>query len=141
MSDRITTFKLDWYDCGLCCIEDVVHERLTISRNKNALEFVRFNGRGDPLSSETIGIQQASVDSLFSLLEHLDTHWGTDYRVDVCDGSSWEITVRYSTNKTKHIHGTVEYPPYGPEVENQIRQILRQYQTFLEPIIFGCGEH
>ena len=29
MKDRITCFKLHWYDWGLCCAEDAVQEEIT----------------------------------------------------------------------------------------------------------------
>ena len=28
MKDKITCFKLNWYDCGLCCVEDTVQEEI-----------------------------------------------------------------------------------------------------------------
>ena len=67
MPDRITSFKLDWFDCGLCCVDDVVHECITISRNKKQLVFKQLNGYGGVVSTEEIRIA-VFISSLHSAL-------------------------------------------------------------------------
>ena len=46
MNDRITCFKLNWYDCGLACADDAVQEEITIYRNEHRLVFKELNGYG-----------------------------------------------------------------------------------------------
>lgn len=44
MKDKITCFKLNWYNCGLCCGEDVVGEEITVYRNDNYMVFKEMFG-------------------------------------------------------------------------------------------------
>lgn len=46
MNDKITCFKLNWYDCGLCCAEDAVQEEITVYRNNSYMVFKELNGYG-----------------------------------------------------------------------------------------------
>ena len=140
MPDRITSFKLDWFDCGLCCVDDVVHERITIGRNKKQLVFAQLNGYGSVVGTEEIGIAPHLVEEFFAFLEQAEGQWETDYRVEVCDGSSWEVLIRYSTHKTKKILGTIDYPPCGPEIEKFIATVIEQAESLADPIMFGCAE-
>lgn len=39
MQDRVTCFKLNWYNCGLCCVEEIVQEEITVYRNENLLVY------------------------------------------------------------------------------------------------------
>ena len=46
MIDKITCFKLNWYDCGLYCAEDMVQAEITVYRNDNLLVFKELNEYG-----------------------------------------------------------------------------------------------
>lgn len=74
MNDRITSFKLNWYDCGLCCADDMVQEEIIIHRNDNLLVFKELNGYGVTCSCELIHIESKATEefSLFcrTLLEN-----------------------------------------------------------------------
>ena len=140
MAHRITSFKLTWYDCGLCCADDVVQERIVVSRNKKAMVFKRLNGYGETVSTEEIQIDKPMVEEFFTFLDNSDSSWATDYSVEVCDGSAWEVMLRYNSHKTRKIQGTIEYPPCGPEIEKFIISFIEQAQSMSAPIMFGCAE-
>ena len=69
MTDKITSFKLNWYDCGLCCADDAVQEELAIYRNNNYMVFKELNGYGVIRSCEIIHINQDRVKEFFDFLE------------------------------------------------------------------------
>lgn len=140
MLNRITSFRLEWYDFGLCCADDVVQERITISRNKKQLVFEQLNGYGNVVSTEEIRIETPLVEDFFDFLEEADGQWETDYRVEVCDGSSWEVLMRDSTHQTRKICGTIDYPPCGPEIEKFIIKVIEEDESLATPIMFGCAE-
>lgn len=87
MKDKITTFKLNWYDCGLCCADDVVQEEIIVYRNDNLLVFRELNGYGVICSCELIHIDKEAVNEFFSFLQDACGEWKSDYKVEVCDGS------------------------------------------------------
>ena len=139
MTDRITTFNLHWYDCGLTCAENVVHEEITVYRNKKVLKFVECNGYNERVTSEEIKLDADLVEQFFNYLEINTTRWKTDYRVFVCDGSSWKVRMWHSSHKVTIAKGTVEYPPKGKQIEKYIRSFIENGRSLIDPRLFGCG--
>ena len=139
MKDRITCFKLNWYDCGLSCAEDRVQEELTIYRNDNYMVIKELNGYGVICSCKIIHIEKEKVDTFFFFLEKISNEWESDYKVLVCDGSSWKIRMWHSSHRIKKICGTIKYPPHGKEIEKYIRSFIADSKECIAPIIFGCS--
>lgn len=139
MTDKITSFKLNWYDCGLCCADDAVQEELAIYRNNNYMVFKELNGYGVIRSCEIIHIDQDRVSEFFDFLEKTSDKWETDYKVPVCDGSAWEVRMWHSSHKVKKVCGTVEYPPNGKKIEEYIHSFIMDGKSLIEPILFGCS--
>ena len=139
MKDKITCFKLNWYDCGLCCGEDTVQEEITVYRNDNYMVFKELNGCGVIYSSEIINIEKEKIDEFFEFLEKIYDKWENDYEVEVCDGSSWRIRMWNSSHKVKTVCGTIEYPPYGKEIESHIRSFIMLRKNTIAPKMFGCS--
>ena len=139
MKDRITCFKLNRYDCGLSYAEDRVQEEITIYRNDNYMAIKELNGYGVICSCTIIHIEKENVDAFFSFLEKISNKWENDYRVMVCDGSSWEIRMWNSSHKIKKVCGTVKYPPHGKKIEKYIRSFLTDSNETIDPVMFGCG--
>ena len=139
MKDKITCFKLNWYDCGLCCGEDTVQEEITVYRNDNCMFFKELNGCGVICSSEIINIEKEKIDEFFEFLEKIYDKWENDYEVEVCDGSSWRIRMWHSSHKVKTVCGTIEYPPYGKEIESHIRSFIMLCKNTIAPKMFGCS--
>lgn len=139
MKDKITCFKLNWYDCGLCCVEDTVQEEIIVYRNDNLLVFRELNGYGVICSCEIIHAKPDTIEKFFTFLEKIGDEWQTDYKVEVCDGSEWKVRMWHSSHKIKKIRGTVEYPPHGKRIEKYIRSIIEDGRSLIEPQLFGCG--
>ena len=139
MKDRITCFKLNWYDCGLCCADDAVQEELAIYRNNNYMVFKELNGYGVIRSCEIIHIDKDRVKEFFDFLEKTSAKWENDYKVPVCDGSAWEVRMWHSSHKVKKVCGTVEYPPNGKKIEEYIHSFIVDGKSLLEPMLFGCS--
>ena len=72
MKDRITCFKLNWYDCGLCCVEDTVQEEIIVYRNDNLLVFRELNGYGVICSCEIIHAKPDPIATFFAFLEKMN---------------------------------------------------------------------
>lgn len=139
MKDKITCFKLNWYDCGLCCVEDTVQEEISVYRNDNLLVFKELNGYGVICSCEIIHANPDTIETFFAFLEKIGDEWQTDYKVEVCDGSEWKVRMWHSSRKVKKICGTVEYPPHGKRIEKYIRSIIEDGRSLIDPQLFGCG--
>ena len=139
MKDKITCFKLNWYDCSLCCAEDAVQEEITVYRNDNLLVFRELNGYGVICLCEIIHVNPDTIETFFAFLEKIGDEWQTDYNVEVCDGSEWKVRMWHSSHKIKKICGTVEYPPHGKRIEKYIRSIIEDGRSLIEPQLFGCG--
>ena len=139
MKDKITCFKLNWYDCGLCCVEDTVQEEIIVYRNDNLLVFRELNGYGVICSCEIVHAKPDAIETFFAFLEKINDEWQTDYRVEVCDGSEWKVRMWHSSHKVKKICGTVEYPPHGKKIEKYSRSFIEDERSLIDPRLFGCG--
>ena len=138
MEDRITCFKLNWYDCGLSCPEDMVQEEITIYRKDKHMAIKQLNGYGVICSCKIIRLEKEKVDKFFRFLEKISNEWESDYKVLVCDGSSWEIRMWHSSHRIKKVCGTIKYPPHGKRVEKYIRSFIAESKEYIHPIVFGC---
>jgi hypothetical protein len=139
MQDKITCFKLNWYNRGLCYAEDAVQEEITVYRKDSRMVFRELNGYGIVCSCEIIRIEDNEVNKFFDFLEKNYGEWETDYKVKVCDGSEWKIRMWYSSRKVKKVCGTVKYPPNGKELEKYIRSFITGAKSFITPKLFGCS--
>lgn len=139
MKDRITCFKLNWYDWGLCCAEDAVQEEITIYRNKTILVIKELNGYDVICSCEVVHIEKDKTEDFFNFLERIYDNWENVYTVEVCDGSAWKVRMWHSSRKVKKVCGTVEYPPHGKQIERFIRSFIANGKSNSEPRMFGCG--
>ena len=138
MKDRITCFKLNWYDWGLCCADNMVQEEVTIYRNNNIMVFKELNGYGVICSCEIIHIDKDKAAQFFDFIETACDKWKNDYKVEVCDGSAWTVRMWHSSHKVKKICGTIKYPPSGKKIEAYIRSFVAEGKSTIEPKMFGC---
>ena len=139
MNDKITCFKLNWYDCGLCCADDILQEEITIYRKDNYLVFKELNGYGVICSCEIIHLESDKVADFFDYLDGIFDEWENDYKVEVCDGSEWKIRMWHGSHKVKMVCGTVEYPPHGKKIEKYLRAFIDDSTSIIAPRMFGCG--
>ena len=138
LNDKITTFKLHWYNCSECCADDVNHEIITIYRNKKKMSFLQYNGYDSLINSEQINLNKAEVENFFKFLEKNATHWKSDYRVMVCDGSMWKVQMWHSSHKVTKVDGTIAYPPMGKKIEKYICTFIKNTESLVDPRLFGC---
>ena len=138
MKDKITCFKLNWYDCRLSCADFIVQEEITIYRRGNRLVFKELNGYGVICSCEIVHIEGDKAEEFFDFLEKICNKWEDDYRVEVCDGSEWKVRMWHSSHKVRTVWGTIEYPPNGKKIEEYIRSFIVDGKSLIEPKIFGC---
>ena len=138
MKDKITCFKLNWYDCGLCCPEDMLQEEVTIYRNDSRLVFKELNGYGVICSCQIVHIEGRKVAEFFDLLEKIYNEWEPDYKVEACDGSKWKARIWHSSHKIKTVCGTIESPPSREKIEKYIRSFIADANSPIEPKMFGC---
>lgn len=124
MQDRVTCFKLNWYNCGLCCVEEIVQEEITVYRNENLLVYKELNGYGVICSCDIIHINKDSAKEFFEFLEKNYNEWESDYKVDVCDGSEWIVRMWHSSQKIKKVCGTTAYPSNGKRIEKFINTFI-----------------
>ena len=83
MKDKITCFKLNWYNCGLCCADFPVQEEVTIYRKDKYLVYKELNGYGVICSCEIIHIENDKINEFFDFLEENIDKWKNDYKVAV----------------------------------------------------------
>ena len=139
MAKRITCFKLNWYDCGLACAENKVQEEITVYRNGNYMTYKELNGYGVICSCAIIHVEKEKVKTFFDFLEKSSDNWAENYKVEVCDGSAWEVRLWHSSHKIKKVYGTIKYPPHGAKVEKYIRSFITDSKEHIDPIMFGCS--
>ena len=139
MKDKITCFKLNWYDSGLCCIDDMVQEEVTIYRNDNYMALKEINGHGVICSCEIVHIDKDKNEQFFEFLEKTCDKWADDYAVRVCDGSGWKVRMWHSSHKVKTVCGNVKYPPNGKKIEKYIRSFIEDDNSKSVPKVFGCS--
>ena len=133
-----TSLTIEWHNWGLCSSDDMVLERTTISRAASTIHVKHFNGRQDLIHDELVRVNADEIYDLFVLIDQvLDTEaWIPDYSVDVCDGFMWNINVRQGRSTPIRIHGTVEPPPFGPDIEKRIRKMLQHAGAAIDPELF-----
>ena len=49
---KITSFSIDWYSCGLCSGDDIVHEKTIVYLNKKLIRIEKFNCLDELLAKE-----------------------------------------------------------------------------------------
>ena len=137
---QITSFSVDWHDCGLCCPSDKVHEKTTIYLRKNLIKVEQFNGMNVLLNKEEYLTSRNDISEFFDFINKMDSkhNWKDDYRIMVCDGSQWEMRLRYSDRTVKLIVGNIEKPDKGRKIEKMINDMLFDKKCINKPILFGC---
>ena len=137
---QITSFSIDWYNCGLCNPLDKVRERTTVYLRKKMIKLEKFNGLDELLGKEEHFVCSESISDFFDFINKTDLQngWKNDYSVIVCDGSRWEMRLRYSDRTVKVIRGTVDKPDKGRKIEKMIKDMLLDKACIEDPVLFGC---
>lgn len=141
---RITSLQIDWYDNGVTCAEQIVHQAISVYRNIKQIIYSGYDAISkEPKEAFTVPIDAVQCEALFSLLETAESagEYEKDFAVRVCDGSAWNMRLRHSDRSTTLIEGTVYYPPHGKEIEEYIRAVFEAAFILIEPVIFGCQDY
>ena len=143
-ADRLTSLTLNWHYRGMASAESPVHEVIKVSRNPSAIQWSQYNGLKDRIQQRSYRLSSQEQKTIFQLFQDIfgpydgfDSRNLSDYYVDVCDGSEWEIVLRYSHNPVKHITGTVELPPYGNQITIELKKLLAAHGCDVSPAFFG----
>ncbi len=139
MENRVTTFRLQWNNCGLICGDDVVKEEITVRRQNHLMNICSYNGRNELVASERIKIGKEQTDEFFDFLSRIRNDFEADYQVEVCDGSAWTMQIWDSSRRLQKASGTVEYPPHGKEIEKYLTGFLENAKSLSTPEMFGCS--
>jgi len=122
---RITSIEIKNTSSGLCSVDEIIAETLRIYRT-GKIKHQQYNGLSEkPVGEYEYKIDASKMDAFFNILVtkiKVQT-WNADYSVEVCDGWSWDCKIRYSDNTVKKIAGTVEPPPRGNQLRNQIYKL------------------
>lgn len=119
--EKITGFRLDWYDCGLSTFSPLSHVRTMISRNSSSITIKHMKDPGIFYESR-IPVKKESTEEFFNALSAVD--WETNYSVSVCDGYSWEMILKSGTSTVTRVKGTVVPPSETKELERMIRDMI-----------------
>lgn len=135
---KITSFSIGWNNCGLCCGEDKVCEITTVNLNKRSVRIEKFNGLNDLLAKEIYIVNQDKINELFEFINKMDVknRMVCDYSNYVCDGSLWELRLRYNNNEIKLIKGTIDLPYWGKTIKRMIGDMLCEHCIEI-PVLFG----
>jgi len=88
-----------------------------------------------PVEVYNYSVDKDEMSDFFEALVNIYSidKWDEDYEVEVCDGYSWNVKIRFTNGTTKKCIGTVEAPPRGNELENRILALV---DFKVEPWIF-----
>ena len=139
MNDRITCFKLHWYDCELSSEKCIVQEEIVVYRNDNYLAYKELNRYGVICSCRIIHLAKENADEFFGFLEQISDEWAENYKAEACGRSAWKMRMWHSSHKIKKVCGTVNHPPHGKTVEKYIRSFIMDRDEDIAPMMFGCG--
>lgn len=135
---RTTSLTIEWHNWCLCSGDDMVLERTTVKKASGTIHLMQSNGHREIIHEEFIKVGPDALHELFALVDRiLDADdWCADYSVDVCDGFMWNMYIRRGNSKIIRVHGTVDPPPYGAEIERYLRQMLLRAHAIIEPKFF-----
>ena len=133
-----TSLTIVWHSCGLCSGDDMVMEKTTISRATNTIRIKQYNGYRELLRDEHVKVNANELHELFVLIDQIldDGTWLPDYSVEVCDGFMWYMYVRQGRSTPVKVHGTIEPPPFGLDIETRIRNMLQNTEAMIDPELF-----
>lgn len=122
---KITSIEIKNISCGLCSADDIVTEVLKIFR-AGEIKHLQYNGWSEkPVNQYFYKVNHNDIEAFFDLLtvKIKVQDWDNDYRVEVCDGWTWECRIRHSDKTIKKVVGTVEPPPRGRQLKKLIHNL------------------
>lgn len=135
---QTTSVTIEWHNWGLCCGDDMVLEKTTVSKASSTIHIKQYNGHRGILLDERVAVNLGALQEFFEFIDRIAEaeQWTVDYSVDVCDGFMWNMYIRQGRTRRIKLHGTVEPPPYGEEIERRIRHMLLEANALVNPELF-----
>lgn len=140
MDANITAITIEWWFNGPAPGSAITHEKTSVSIPKCTATTKRIRGTGETVATYIYAINQERLQRFLTMFKpELDYVVDkADYKVEVCDGSSWTMVVTYSDKTRKKLQGNIELPPFGAWLEDEIRSLLPVEVAVYNPILFGC---
>ena len=135
---QTTSLTIEWHNWGLCCGDDMVLEKTTISHATNTIRIHQTNGRRETVHDEFVKVSEDEIRGLFSMIDQIIENggWKPDYYLNGCDGSAWKMLIRRGSASQIKVQGAYMNPPHGEEIERRIRQMLRNANAQIDPELF-----
>ena len=136
--DAVTSFIFTWIDCGLCCGEFPVKEKVVLSRFDRLLYVKHYNGSDKLLYETKAAVSEDLAEDFFEELEKIK--WEEDYSIPVCDGWAWEMVLGKGKGKDFKAVGTVEAPPEAEKLTAMINKMLCESYCPEAPHLWGLAD-
>lgn len=135
----ITSFILEWHNWSEHCAEDLARSRIAVYKNSSRISYDEFNGYNATIRSQEGYFPKCFGEHFFEILSEANVTLAKkqDYSVAVCDGSCWKMKIRHSNNSIQKFNGTIEYPPFGKRIEQELNKLCDE-AGITDPILFGC---
>lgn len=122
MNKKITSIEIRNQSNGIYNSDEIVAEAVKIYDN-NKIRHTQYNGWSDnPVNVYEYEVNNDILDKFFDkLINEIKVDvWEDEYIVEVFDGWSWEIKIRFSDNSIKKIVGTVVLSPMSYRLKDEI---------------------
>lgn len=143
-SVQISSLELRWRCCGMTAADAPVQEVIKVTHRPSTIQWSQYNGLGELIQQRFYPLSRQERDAFFQLLHEIFGPWEgfdrrnpSDYSLEICDGSQWELLLRYAHNPVRHIIGAVALPPYGKRITEELRKLLAAHGCEASPAFFG----
>lgn len=135
LDKRLTSIEFQNTICEPYITDEIIMQKLTISKTGEIRHCI-YNGRQEELIEDfkykiNVGKMAEFFDFLVSKIKVQE--WSPDYSDLKNNSRSWKCKIRYSDNTIKKVIGTVDPPPNGKKLMNQILKLV-DYE--LKPWLF-----
>lgn len=122
MNKEIVSIEIKNKSNGIYNVDEIIAETFKIYRN-GKIKHMQYNGVTEkPVKKYHYKANAEIINKFFEALISVFKiqNWKADYSVEVCDGWSWSIKITYIDNSTKKVVGTVDLPPMGKQLKEEI---------------------
>ena len=136
MKDKITCFKLNWYNFSNHWVYDTNKVSTTVYRKNNLLTVKALNGLKETLSYDKISINEKKVDAFFNYLEEIFEELKDNSDDRILDGSAWTIHIWHGAHKIKKISGRIPPDPFGDKIEAFLHSFVNDSKSDVKLYLF-----
>ena len=137
MSKLFTATKLvvNYYDEGLRMPGPNSHIRTIIDRKACKVSIKHLRATGKLFYETKIPVSKEKIEEFFKALEQYK--WEEDYSIPVCDGFSWDTTIKNNGKVIIKSKGTIEAPEWTLDLEQRIHSMIEDADASDFPILWG----